>query len=240
MVGAGHGARPTPAELAVSLSASAGSAWAALGGGGVAVPAVLLGLGRRYGKPQLVRGALPLSQRWSGRLLLLLLLLVAVVGVVVVVGGGRVTVGPARRWRVSAEGLDRLGLARLQQILVPQLADGLGEVHLDAAVVDEHVVHLLVGLHAGGLGFELDEGEVQGVPCLVIADHLAGLDGSEPREYQLEVFVGGHGVELADEQHLVRGLHLGVREVSGHLQHDRPGLGLLPFYLQLRFFFVYC
>ena len=161
----------------------------------------------------------------------------AVVVVIVVV---LVVVGGAAARRVRGSGLlHRLGLARLQQIFVPELADRLREVHLDAAVVDEHVVHLLVGLHACGLGLELDEGEVQGVARLVVADYLAGLDGSEPREYQLEVFVGGYRVELADEEHLVRRLHLGVGDVAGHLQHDRAGLGLFPLYLKLRFLSVY-
>lgn len=118
-------------------------------------------------------------------------------------------------------------LARSQQEAVPQLADGLREIHLHATVVDEHVVHLLVGLHARRGGLELDERVVERVPGLVVADYLAGLDGPESREDQLEVLVGSYWVQLGDEQHLLGRLHVCVREVPGHLQHDRAGLRLL-------------
>ena len=50
-----------------------------------------------------------------------------------------------------------LCVPRLQQEAVPELGDGLGEVHFDASVVDQHVVHLLVGLDAGGFRLKLDE-----------------------------------------------------------------------------------
>ena len=41
-----------------------------------------------------------------------------------------------------------VGVARFEEISVPQLAHGLREVHFDAAVVDQHVVHLLIRLKA--------------------------------------------------------------------------------------------
>ena len=57
--------------------------------------------------------------------------------------------------------------------LPPELGDALREVDVDAAVVDEDVVHLEVGVLARLLVLELDEGVLQRVARLVVTDHLA-------------------------------------------------------------------
>lgn len=42
-----------------------------------------------------------------------------------------------------------------------------------------------------------------------------------PREDDLQIIVSGDGIELAHEQHILRRLHICVREISDHLQDHR-------------------
>lgn len=54
--------------------------------------------------------------------------------------------GQRLRQEVTASGNRKRGGAVGTFALPPDLGHGLAEVHVDAAVVDEHVVHLEVGL----------------------------------------------------------------------------------------------
>lgn len=56
---------------------------------------------------------------------------------------------------------------------------------------------------------------------------VAGGDGTESCEDDLQIFLGGHRVELADEKHVGGGLGLRLGQVPNHLQHHRAVVGLL-------------
>lgn len=89
-----------------------------------------------------------------------------------------------------------------------------GAAHLDSAFIDEHVVHLevrLLGLLGSG---ELDEGVVQGLASLWVADDLAGQHVSKAREDELKVTICGHRVQLAHKYHVVLGGHLSIGQVA--------------------------
>jgi hypothetical protein len=59
----------------------------------------------------------------------------------------------------------------------------LGEVDVDAMVVDEHALHFEVRLFAGGLFGILDECVLEGVVGAFVADYFAGEDCAEAGEY---------------------------------------------------------
>jgi hypothetical protein len=48
----------------------------------------------------------------------------------------------------------------LHEVLVPELGDGLGEINLDATIVDKYIIHLFVSFNTCCLGFKFDEGVV--------------------------------------------------------------------------------
>mmetsp|Transcript_4570 Transcript_4570/g.17999 ORF Transcript_4570/g.17999 Transcript_4570/m.17999 type:complete len:409 (+) Transcript_4570:584-1810(+) len=124
-----------------------------------------------------------------------------------------------------------------QERVPPLLGGGLREVHLDAAVVHEVVVRLQIGLHGLVLLLKLDEAEVQAVPGhMILAD--VRLARTEAAEDELQILLRGHGIQLRDEQDVLRRFVVGVLEVSQHLQHHRSRLRLLPRSLQLHLFRV--
>ena len=92
------------------------------------------------------------------------------------------------------------------------LGHRLAEVDVDAAVVDEHVVHLEVGVLTVLLALELDERVAQRVTRLLVAYHLAAVDLAEAREDQLEVVVVRHRIQLAHKQHVLRRLDIYIDE----------------------------
>jgi hypothetical protein len=92
-----------------------------------------------------------------------------------------------------------------------QLGDGLGEVDMDPAVVDEDGVHFEVSAFGIFLLVELDEGVLEAVSGLGVFDDFATEDGTESAEDELEVLGACDRVELADEQDVLRGRHLRER-----------------------------
>ena len=71
--------------------------------------------------------------------------------------------------------------------LSPEVVHGLGEVHVDAAVVDEHVVHLEEGVLGRLVAVEADESIVQRVAGLPVPDDVARRDLAEAGEYDLQI-----------------------------------------------------
>ena len=68
------------------------------------------------------------------------------------------------------------------QALLPSkllAAAGLG-AHLDATIINEHVVHLEVGVLAGLVIVVAQERVAQAVPSLPVLDDVAGCDGPKP------------------------------------------------------------
>jgi len=62
------------------------------------------------------------------------------------------------------------------------LAGTLAEIHVDAMVVDEHILHLEIRLFAVLLPVELYKRVLQAVPSSAVADDFARYDLAEPRE----------------------------------------------------------
>lgn len=60
---------------------------------------------------------------------------------------------------------------------------------MDAVVVDQHALHLEVGLFAVFLIFKLDKRILQAVPRALVPDHLARQDSSKATEDQLKVLI---------------------------------------------------
>lgn len=87
---------------------------------------------------------------------------------------------------------------------------------MDSSVVDKHALHLEIRGLACALVVELDEGVLQAVPRLLVADDLARQDLAEAAEDELEVRVRGHRVEFAHEEHVFRRFDFGEREVAHH------------------------
>mmetsp|Transcript_92684 Transcript_92684/g.239329 ORF Transcript_92684/g.239329 Transcript_92684/m.239329 type:complete len:309 (+) Transcript_92684:391-1317(+) len=85
-------------------------------------------------------------------------------------------------------------------------------------------MHLEVRLLAITGVLEDDERVLQGVAGLPVAHDLAALDGAEAREDQLQVAILCDGIELVDEEVVVRRRDVGVGQVVQQLQ--RRGLAL--------------
>ena len=65
----------------------------------------------------------------------------------------------------------------------------LGEVDVDAVVVDEHPLHLQVGLLAVSLVLEFNKCVLETVAGPLVTDDLAREDLAEAAEDQIEIFV---------------------------------------------------
>lgn len=87
--------------------------------------------------------------------------------------------------------------------LIRDLGNTLRKVHVNAVIVNEYSLHFEVRPLAVFLVRKLDEGVLQTVPRLLIADDLARQDLAEAREDELEVFVACDWIELAYEQNLL-------------------------------------
>jgi len=107
-----------------------------------------------------------------------------------------------------------------------ELRDRLGEVDVNAPVVDEDIVHLDVGPFGRLALLELDEGVLQAVARLLVADHLAAPDLAKAGEDQLEVLAFGDLVQLAHEKDVLRRGHVGEGEVPDHFERQRLGARL--------------
>ena len=59
--------------------------------------------------------------------------------------------------------------------------------HLDAAVINENIVHLEVGLLAGLVVVKAQESVAQAVPRLPVLDDVTGCDCAKPREDDLQI-----------------------------------------------------
>ena len=71
--------------------------------------------------------------------------------------------------------------------LAPEVVHGLGEVNMDAAVVDEYIVHLEEGVLRGFVSIKANEGVAERIARLPVADDVAGGDGAKAREYDLKI-----------------------------------------------------
>lgn len=98
-------------------------------------------------------------------------------------------------------------------VCVPKLGDGLREVTVNPPLIDQHIIHACVRLNARLLTLILNECILQRVTGFPVADDLAGGDGAEAREDEFEVMRLRHRVELAHEEHVLRRLDVGVRQV---------------------------
>jgi hypothetical protein len=65
----------------------------------------------------------------------------------------------------------------------------LGEIDVDAMVVNQHALHFKVGLLAVLLMLKLDECVLQTVARALVPNHLTGQDRSETTEDQLKVLI---------------------------------------------------
>ncbi|KAI3485967.1 hypothetical protein L1887_50621 [Cichorium endivia] len=102
-----------------------------------------------------------------------------------------------------------------------QPADALGKVDPDAAVVDEHVLHLEVGAFGVVLLVELDKGVLERVASLFVLDHLARHNPAEAREDELQILAARDRIELAHKEDVLGRADLGKGEVADHFERQR-------------------
>lgn len=99
---------------------------------------------------------------------------------------------------------------------------------MDAAVIDEDVVHFEVSALGILALLELDERILQRITRLLVADDFAAEDLAKAGEDELEVFACRDGVELADEEDVLGRGDVGEGQVADHL--EREGLSArIPF-----------
>jgi len=60
---------------------------------------------------------------------------------------------------------------------------------MNPVIVNQHALHLEVGLFAVLLVLELDKGILQAVTRTLVSNNFAGQDGAEATENQIEVLV---------------------------------------------------
>ena len=123
--------------------------------------------------------------------------------------------------------------------------DGLAEVDVDAAVVDEDVVHLGVGALGVLLALKLDKGVAEALARLRVADDVDAVHAPEAAEDELEPALVRRGVQPAHKEDVLGRPDVRVRQVLHELQHRRarPRLRLLlPLLLRLlrRLGFGFC
>lgn len=61
--------------------------------------------------------------------------------------------------------------------------------------------------------FKLDEGVLEGIASLPVPDDLTLLNRAKPAKDQFKVMLLGDRIQLAYEEDILRGLHIGIREV---------------------------
>ena len=108
----------------------------------------------------------------------------------------------------------------------------MAEIHLNAAIVNKHVIHLVIRVHGALLRLKLNERVAERVARLVIADDLAALH-AKTEEDHAQVLVLRNWIQLANKENVLRRLHVRIREITDHLQHDRVTLCLQPLSLLL-------
>jgi hypothetical protein len=87
-----------------------------------------------------------------------------------------------------------------------------------AVVVDQNTIHLEIGLLAILLVGVFNEGVLQAITCTLVSNDLTAKDLAKSRKDELQIFVLRHWVELADEQHVLRGCYFGEWQIANHLK----------------------
>lgn len=145
--------------------------------------------------------------------------------------------------RASAAILRLIQIAEIQSIpllavLVDQtatftaplhLCHRLREVHMNAAIVNQHIIHLDVRLLARFRILKLDKRILQRIVRHPIANHLAADHPTETTEYNLQIIVTRHRIQFAHKQHILGRRHVRIGQIADNLQdrRTRPCLTLL-------------
>lgn len=87
---------------------------------------------------------------------------------------------------------------------------------MDATVINEHVVHFEIGLFALLWLLEFNEGILQALFGLPIANDFTAYYVTEARENDFEIFRGRDGVQFAHEQHIIWWLDVCIWQVIDH------------------------
>jgi hypothetical protein len=82
---------------------------------------------------------------------------------------------------------------------------------MNAVVVDQDSLHFEIRSLTIFFRRELNEGVLQAVASLLIANHLAGENFAEAREDQFQILVLGDRIQLADKEDLLGRRHIRKR-----------------------------
>ena len=88
-------------------------------------------------------------------------------------------------------------------------------------MTSKYLVHLEVSLLGALVVVELDEGVLQAVTRLLIAQNFTRANLTKSREDELKIVVGCQRIKLTDEKHVAVGLHLGIGNITQDLEHLR-------------------
>jgi len=112
---------------------------------------------------------------------------------------------------------------------VIEACHGLREVNPDTSIVYQNILHLEVCLFSLLPFIELDKCILERFTSTFLPNDLATHDGPKAREYELQIFISGDGIEFADEQDILWRTDVCEREVSDHFESEsRSGSFLLP------------
>lgn len=113
---------------------------------------------------------------------------------------------------------------------------------MNTSVIDKHVVHLKVCVFARFLLLELNESILQRISTRFVSNDLTSFDHAEAAEDNLEIIIGGNGIELANEENVFWWSNISVGEISNDLQNGRSSLGFafLKHFLNFSFSLSLC
>jgi len=105
-------------------------------------------------------------------------------------------------------------------VLVPQFCHTLTEIHLDAPVVHERIVHFEIGFRGRLFAGKFGKGVLQRSARFGIANdfHLDAF--VKPTQNQFQIFVHCRWIEFANKQRVFRGANVRVGQVAEHFQNN--------------------
>jgi DnaJ-domain-containing protein 1 len=87
-------------------------------------------------------------------------------------------------------------------------------------------LHLEVSCLTRSFVVVFDECILQTVARLLISNNFTAQDLAKSAEDELQVFISCHGIQLTDEQDVLRRLHFGKGQISHHFKGESLRLGL--------------
>lgn len=100
---------------------------------------------------------------------------------------------------------------------------------MNSSFINQSTFHLKISFLTRLFCFKFNEGILKRFTSLPIFDDFASSNNTKSREYNFQISFLSNRIQLADEQYILRRLHVCIRNISDHLKFDFPHLCNLLF-----------